>query len=282
MKEKKSHKKRAVILAVAVVAVMALGAVGYSFCAPRSVVGDWAMIINPEVTTATPDEIDDADRAYYTFEKMDENSEGVYRIYYDGGVEEGSYTISEKDGKKVINLGTEDLAYSITGSGLFGNLRLTFVYPEYTDEQTGQSYPAEEYVFAQAKAPEYEVMSYDAYETDESLVAEWVTTERFVSYYDYQLSYTETVNFGDNGIMTIRYESADLALDRYLYYAYTAKEGSLTFSLVTEKEAEHTVLYGFDEEGNLHFIEEAAPTSIFADAVFSDVTYYPTAGEDGE
>ncbi|MCH5213462.1 MAG: hypothetical protein J1G06_10650, partial [Oscillospiraceae bacterium] len=148
-----------------------------------------------------------------------------------------------------------------------------------TDEQTGQKSPADEYFFVQAKAPEYENESYDSFETDKLLVAEWVTKERYVSYYDYKLSYTETVKFYDNGIMTIHYESADLALDRYLYYAYTVKNGALTFSLVTDKDTQYTVLYGFDEDGNLNFIEEDAPTSIFADAIFSDVTYYASDKE---
>ena len=279
MKDKAIHKKRIVISVIIAVVLITAGTFAYSFLAPKSIVGDWELIVNPEVTKATPDEIENSDRAYYTFGEADENGDGVYKTYYDGGVEEGKYKLSEKDGKNFINLGTEDMEYRINGSKLFGGIRLTVTYPEYTDEQTGQKFPADEYVFAQAKAPEYENESYDSFKTDKSLLAEWVTKERYVSYYDYKLSYTETVKFYDNGIMTIHYESADLALDRYLYYAYTVKNGALTFSLVTDKDTQYTVLYGFDEDGNLNFIEEDAPTSIFADAIFSDVTYYASDKE---
>lgn len=274
MKEKFIHKKRFVIPIIIAVALIAVFAIAYSFLAPKSLVGDWELIVNPEITKSTPDEAENSDRAYYTFGESDKNGNGVYKTYYDGGVEEGRYKISEKDGKKFIDLGTEELEYRISGSGLFGGVSLTIIYPEYTDEQTGEKSPAQEYVFAQAKAPEYKNESYDSFETDNALVAEWTTNERFVSYGDYKLPYTETVRFNENGIMTIHYESTDLALNRYMYYAYTAENGSLTFSLVTDKETEYTVLYSFDKDGNLSFIEEKAPTSIFADAVFSDVTYY--------
>ena len=274
MKEKSIHKKRVVIAVIIAVVLIVSGVVVYSFLAPKSIVGDWELIVNPEITTATPDEVQNSDNAYYTFDESEKNGSGVYKIYYDGGVEEGKYKLSEKDGKKYVNLGTEELEYKITGSKLFGGVGLTIIYPEYADEQTGQTTPAQEYIFVQAKAPEYENESYDTFETDKALETEWVTNERFVSYYDYKLSYTETVRFNDNGIMTIHYESADLALDRYMYYAYTAEDGALTFSLVTDKETQYTVYYGFDEDGNLNFVEEKAPTSIFADAFFSDVTYY--------
>lgn len=274
MKEKFIHKKIMIISVVTVVVLIAVGAAAYSFFAPQSVVGEWELAVNPEITKATPDEAEGSDNAYYTFSETDKNGDGVYKTYYDGGIEEGKYKLSEKDGKKFINLGTEELEYKITGSSLFGGVRLTIIYPGYTDEQTGKKSPNQEYVFAQSKAPEYENESYDSFETDNALVAEWITNERYVPYGDYKLSYTETVAFNDNGIMTIHYESTDLALDRYMYYAYTARDGTLTFSLVTDKETQYTVNYGFDKNGNLSFIEENAPTSIFADAVFSDVTYY--------
>ena len=107
-------------------------------------------------------------------------------------------------------------------------------------------------------------------------MGEWATNERTLSYYVYELSYKETVEFKDNGIMTIHYESADLALDRVLYYAYTTEDDALTFSLVTDKDTEYTVLYSFDDNGNLRFINDDTSASIFADSFFSDVTYYPS------
>ena len=73
--------------------------------------------------------------------------------------------------------------------------------------------------------------------------------------------------------MTIRYKSADLALNRVMYYAYTVSDRKLTFSPVTDKDTKYTVSYGFDKNGNLKFTEDKTSASIFADAFFSDVTY---------
>lgn len=274
MKTKFIHKKRLVISIITAVVLIAACAVVYSFLAPKSISGDWELVVNPEISKATPDEVKDSDRVYYTFSKPGEYGDGVYKTYYDGGVEEGEYKLSEKSGKKFINLGTEDLEYKIIGSKLFGNAKLTVTYPEYTDEQTGQKSPAQDYVFVQEKAPEYEKQSYDSFETDKTLVSEWVSNERTLSYYVNELSYTETVKFYDNGIMTIHYESTDLALDRYMYYAYTVKDGTLTFSLVTDKETQYTVSYEFDKDGNLKFTEDNTSSSIFSNEFFADVTYY--------
>ena len=130
-------------------------------------------------------------------------------------------------------------------------------------------------MFTQAKAPDYQNASYDTFETDKALTAEWVTNERTLTYYVYTLSYTETVNFNDKGIMTIRYESTDLMLDRTMYYAYTAKDGELTFSPVTDKDTKYTVSYTINSDGNLVFTKDDTADSIFSDAFFGDVTYYP-------
>lgn len=276
MKTKFIHKKSFVISIIIIVAValIAVGAIVYSFLAPKSISGDWELVVNPEITKATPDEVEDSDRVFYTFSNPSEYGDGVYKTYFDGGIEEGEYKLSEKDDKKIINLGTENLEYKITGSKLFGNAKLTITYPEFTDEQTGQKSSAQDYVFIQEKAPEYEKQSYDSFETDKALVSEWVSNERTLSYYVNELSYTETVKFYDNGIMTIHYESTDFALDRYMYYAYTAKDGTLTFSLVTDKETQYKVSYEFDKDGNLKFTEDNTSSSIFSNEFFADVTYY--------
>ncbi len=270
------NKKRVVVCIIIAVVLVAIGVFTFSFVAPKSINGDWKLIVNPEIEQSTPDEANDSDMAYYTFSKTSKYGDGSYKTYYGGGIEEGKYKLSEKDGKELINLGTEDLEYKITGSKLLGNARLTITYPEYEDEQTGQKVSAQDYVFVQAKAPNYEKESYgiDEFEIDEKLIGEWATNERTLAYYMYELSYKQTVEFFDNGIMTIHYESADLALDRYMYYAYTAKDGELTFNLVTDKETKYTVCYDLDKDGNLKFIDDSTQDSIFADAFFSDVTYY--------
>ena len=274
MKENSNKKKRIIMIAAIAAVLVVAGVALYAFLAPKTIEGDWELVVNPEITKATPDEAEDGDKVYYSFSKPGEYGDGTYKTIYDSGIEEGAYKLSEKDGKKFINMGTEDLEYSITGSKLFGSAKLTITYPQQTDDETGQSTPAQDYVFAQAKAPDYEKESYASYKTDDQLIGEWMTNERTLSYYVYELSYTETVKFNDKGIMTIHYESSDLALDRVLYYAYTADNDTLTFSLVTDKDTQYTVGYGFDKDGNLKFTEDTTDSSIFADAFFSDVTYY--------
>jgi len=275
MKDKQVQKKRIIIIAVIAVVLIAAGALAYAFLAPSTIEGDWEMIVNPETSKATRDEVQDRDRVYYSFGKPGEYGDGIYKTYYDGGVEEGAYKLSKKDGKAYINMGTEELEYSVTGSWLLGSAKLTITFPSQTDEETGQSTPAQDYIFTRAKAPKYENESYDSFETDQALISEWMTNERTLTYYVYTLSYTETVSFNDKGIMTIRYESTDLMLDRTMYYAYTATDGELTFSSVTDKETKYTVAYSFDQNRNLIFTNDDTESSIFADAFFGDVTYYP-------
>lgn len=274
MKEKLKNKK--IIITIIIIAVLLIaGAVTYIFLAPKTVVGDWELAENPEISSAsTPDEVENSEITFYKFSNPGEYGDGTYKTYYQGGVEEGEYKLSEKDGKKYIDMGAGEFEYTITGSKFLKNAKLTVTYPEYTDEETGETYPAQEYVFYMAQAPDYEKETYDSFEKDEKLLGEWATNERNLTYLMYTLSYTETVNFRHNGIMTIHYESADLALDRYMYYAYTTKDNELTFSLVTDKETKYTVNYEFDDNGNLKFIDDTTSASVFADSFFSNVIYY--------
>lgn len=274
MKEKTTHKKKIIISVIIIVVLIVVGAVAFLILPPKSISGDWELVVNPEIANATSDEAENSNNSYYTFSNPGEYGDGTYKTYYEGGVEEGEYKLSDKDGKKYINLGTEELEYTITGSKLFGNAKLTITFPEYTDEQSGEISPAQDYIFEQAKAPDYENEAYTTFETDKALLSEWVTSERKLTYYVYELSYTETVRFNENGVMVIHYESAELALDRYMYYSYTANNGELTFSLVTDKETKYSVSYEIDNDGNLKFTNDNTSSSIFADEIFSDVTYY--------
>lgn len=271
-----NNKKRLLVFLLLAIFIVIASMIAFSFIAAKSIQGDWELVANPEISQATPDEISDSDRVYYTFSKPSKFGDGTYKTYYAGGVEEGTYKLSEKDGKELINMGTEDLEYNITGSKLLSNAKLVITYPEYTNEETGESTPAQDYVFEQAKAPKYEEMSFgtDRFEIDEKLIGKWVTNERTLEYYMYELSYKQTVEFFDNGVFTIRYESEDLALDRYMYYAYSVNEGELCFKLVTGEDELYSVSYDFDENGNLVFIDDNTQGSIFADAFFSNVTYY--------
>ena len=276
MEKKKIPKRRIAIIAViAAVVLIAAGVLLYGFLAPQKITGDWELVVNPEISRATPDEVEDSDRVYYSFSEPDSNGEGTYKTFFDSGVEEGKYALSEKGSKKFINMGTEDLEYTITGSKLFGSSKLTITFPEQKDEETGVTTPAQDYVFVREKSPEYEKESYRSFQTDTALSGEWKTDERTLSYYVYDLSYTQTVGFSDSGVMTIHYESADLVLDRVMYYAYTAEGGELTFSPVTDKETKYTVPYRIDGSGNLLFTDDNTSASIFADEFFGDVTYYP-------
>lgn len=232
--------------------------------------GGWEMIVNPEISES--DRTDTSQKVYYTFSEPGQYGDGEYQTIFDGGIEKGAYKLSEKDGKRFVNMGTVDLECKIEGA------ELTLIYPESIDEQTGETIPAADYIFTRATAPEYETDSYDTFETDEKLIASWTTEERTLSYFADELHYTETVTFLESGVMVIHYLSEDLALDRSMYYSYTAADGSLIFSLVTDKETQYQAQYTFDADGNLQFTDDKTAFSIFADAFFSDVTYYLKKG----
>ncbi len=273
-KARSFSKKKLTVFIVAAVLVVAVIVVGIHFLTLKNFTGAWELTTNPELTQATADQLDDSDRVYYIFEKVDKFGKGEWATYYDGGVEHYEYELLEDDGADKVNLGSVDLEYKFSGSKLLGNAQLTLVYPEYTDESTGETVEAQKYILTQVKNPEYEKQSYDEYKTGDKLIGEWATNERSLSYFHYSIPYTETVKFTDDGVMIIRYESVDLALDRYMYYAYTADESQLTFSLITDKENTYTVKYEFDENGNLTFIDDTSDGSIFADAFFGDFTFY--------
>ncbi len=266
--------KRWLIIILAIVLVIVVTFVCLLVFSDSSIKGGWELTVNPEIQQSTPDEIDDRQRVYYEFSEPGEYGDGEYTTYFDSGVEHGQYKLSEKDGKKYINLGTIDLEYTIEGFKLFGNAEMTIIYPENTNEQTGEVIEEQKYIFEQDSVPDYSNESYDDYFVDDALTGEWASNERSLSYFYYTLPYVQTVNFTDDGVMTIHYESEDLALDRYMYYAYTAKDNKLTFSLVTDKDTKYTVSYKFDDKGNLKFIDDKTTNSIFSDAFFGDFTFY--------
>ncbi len=253
------------------VILLVAGVIGASFILPKNISGAWELVKNPEITES---EGGSKENAYYVFEKSDRYGSGEYYTCYQGGVEYFEYELLEQDSVEKINLGTEDMEYKITGSKLMGNAKLTIIFPEYTDEITGEKHVASKYVFKQAKKPLYEKQNFEGYDVDKSLVGTWINSERTLSYYQYTYSYEQSVEIKDNGIMIIRYKSDDLALDRYMYYAYTAKDSELTFSLVTDKDTKYTVSYGFDESGNLKFSDDTTTGTIFADAFFGEFTFY--------
>lgn len=272
--DKGNKKKKLKFLIIIAAAILVAVIIGVCFMIPNSVAGAWELTVNPEIGAATPDQVDESKKVYYVFEEPDKYGKGEWQTYYDGGVENHKYEFSEDKDKSKINMGSVDLEYEITGSKLFGTAKITLTYPEYTDEQTGKKVEAQTYVLEQANKPDYENNSYDEYTVDLELVGERKSEERSVSYFQYSIPYTQTMTFNNNGVMTIRYESEGLALDRYMYYSYTTKDSKLTFSLVTDKENKFEVAYELDKDRNLKFIEDNTNGSIFADAFFGDITYY--------
>lgn len=271
---KKKSKKKLLIIILALIVLLATAFVCLLVFTGSSIEGGWELTVNPELPASTPDQIEDRQRVYYEFSSAGEYGDGTYTTYFDSGVEQGEYKLSQKDGIDYIDMGTGELEYKITGFKLLGNAKITITLPESTNEMTGQTTEKQEYIFEQASIPDYDSMSYDEYNTDSKLLNEWITNERTLSYFQYSIPYKQTVNFADNGIMTINYQSTELYLDRTMYYAYTADNGKLTFSLVTEPKTKYTVDYSFDSKSNLKFANDKTSSSIFSDAFFADATYY--------
>lgn len=267
-------KKKIIIFSVIAAVIVAAGVAAYLLylknseeSRPKTIEGAWELEVNPETAQATPDEAQSQEKIVYVFSKPGEYGDGTYKSYYYSGMEEGDYKLSEKHGEKLIDLGTGEFAFKLEGS------KLTITFPEQTDEQTGQTTPAQDYVFKRTKAPNYDDEHYSSYDTDEVLLKSWVTESRTFNYYDNDVPYTETVTFNDKGIMSIQYVSQDLELNRTMFYAYSAKDSELTFSPVTDKENKTTVSYKIDNDGNLQFTNDNTTSSMFGDAVFSDVIY---------
>lgn len=272
----KRKNKKIIILIIALTVLVVMAAiVGGSFFVNKDISGAWLLVVNPELPVATADEIPESERVYYIFEKPDRYGKGNCNLCYQGAMEKLTFQLSEENKTQKINLGVEDMEYVITGSKLLGNAKLTIIYPEYTDANTAVTYEAQKYIFKQAKNPMYENQSYKDYETDKKLLEEkWTSKERSLSYFHYSIPYVETIKFKDNGVMIIHYESDELLLDRYMFYAYTAKNNQLTFSLVTDKETKYAISYKMDEKGNLKFENDTTSASIFADEFFGDFTFY--------
>lgn len=264
-------KWKVLLLVLSGIILLAAGVIGASFILPKNISGAWKLVENPEIAES---DNTSQESAYYVFDKPDRYGRGEYYTCYQGGVEYFKYELLEEESVEKINLGTENMEYKITGSKLLGNAKLTIIFPEYTDETTGEKHEASKYVFEQAKKPNYEKQSINNYQVDKSLIGTWTNKGRTLSYYHYTYTYEQSVEIKDNGIMIIHYKSDELALDRYMYYAYTAKDSKLSFSLVMDKDTVYTVSYGFDENGNLKFSGDITTDSIFADAFFGDFIFY--------
>lgn len=282
------EKRKMFILSIILIALVAAGII-IAFCilpksntgtAPpesteNSISGAWELVVNPEMPQTSEGDIPEADKVYYVFEEPDKYGRGEYYTCYQGGVEHFKYELLIEDSVEKVNLGTENLEIKFSGSKAQGDASMVLILPAYTDEITGAKYEASEYVFEQAESPEYEKKAFESFEVDEALLGEkWISNGRTLPYYHYEIPYKQTVEIKDNGVMILHYESEELALDRFMYYAYTADGSELTFSLVTDKDTKYTVSYGFDENGNLKFTNDTTSASMFADAFFGEYIFY--------
>lgn len=280
--EKSTHNKsffksKWIIVASILLGVILLGAaiIGLSVIVPKNITGAWELVVNPEVKVATEDEIPETEKVCYVFDKPDRYGRGDIRLCYQGGVENLNYELLQEDGVNKVNLGALDMEYTITGSKLLGNAELTLIYPEYTDEETGETYEAQKYIFAQTKDPRYEKESYKDFKLDSSIIGEkYISNQRALPYFYYEIPYVETIEFTKDGVMIINYQSDELFINRNMYYAYSAENSQLTFSSVLDKETKYTVAYELDSEGNLKFAGDTTTDSIFGDAFFGDYIFY--------
>lgn len=271
-KSRLSKKKKVILTIVAVILALAIVFVCILVFADKTVKGSWLLVVNPEKPSATIDQIDENEKACYVFTEPGEYGDGTYTVYYNSSVEHGEYKLSNKKGVDYINMGTGDIRFEISGNKILGTAKMTLTLG--TDKDNDKKTKESVYVFEQTEAPKYTSMSYDNYNVDSKLLKKWITNERYLSYMQYKLPYTQTVEFLDNGIMTINYVCEDMLTDVTLYYAYTIDGDKLYFSPVTNKEAKHMFDYKIDSNGNLKFINDTTTQSFNSDAFFSDVTYY--------
>lgn len=275
--KKKVNVKLLIAISSAVLVVLVIGAL-FLF-APRVMMpksalkGTWEMTVNPDRISDENTELKESDRTYYEFTKVDKDGKGLWKSFSNGCVEEGEFVVFKKNGKRYINLGGDDLEYTIEGNSNFKKAKLTLVYPGFSDPSTGQVVAPSTYVLEQAANPEYDKKTYENYSVSSELIGDWKTNERGLVYFTDSIPYNQTVTFKENGIMNIRYETEGLNI--LSYYAYTVKDNKLTFSLVTDRETKYTIEYSFDESGNLKFNDTTTTQSpMFGDAFFGDYTYY--------
>ena len=65
--EKRKKNRKIALLCIAAFVVFVVVCVVLSFLFPKSIKGSWELVENPEVVQASPDQIEDADRVFYTF-----------------------------------------------------------------------------------------------------------------------------------------------------------------------------------------------------------------------
>ncbi|MGN0475960.1 MAG: hypothetical protein ACI4HM_01345 [Ruminococcus sp.] len=261
------HPSIFIAICVFLVALIAFGA--YYIFGSKTITGTWVYKVEDTSSTSTADEAQSYEY-YYIFDRPDGDGKGKYTVCFEGESNSGEYTVTSKDDKKVLSLGSSELYYDVEGVKLFGNATLKLTQPAQTDESTGETTEEQTIEMSQGKDPDYENQSMDNYKTDDSLVGTWDTDYKVPYYYGmYQLDCS--LEFTDNGILKVNTKSDDLGLDSTYYYAYSAEKGKMTIKNVAvddKSEIEYKV-----KDGVLTFTDNKGET-IFNANVLGSAQFY--------
>ena len=261
------HPSIFIAICVFLAALIAFGA--YYIFGAKTITGTWVYKVEDTSSTSTADEAQTYEY-YYTFERPDGDGKGKYTLCFEGEMNGGEYTVTTKDNKKVLSLGTSELYYEVEGVKLFGNATLKLTQPAQTDESTGQTVEEQTIEMKQAKDPDYENQSMEDFKLDDALVGDWDTDFKVPYYYGmYQLDCS--ISFTDNGILKVNTKSKDLGLNSTYYYAISAEKGKLTIKSVAsddKSEIKYTL-----KDGVLTFTDEKGET-IFNANVLGSAQFY--------
>lgn len=261
------HPSIFIAICVFLAALIAFGA--YYIFGAKTITGTWVYKVEDTSSTSTADEAQSYEY-YYIFESPDSNGKGEYKVCFEGEMNGGEYTVTTKDNKKVLKLGTSELYYEVEGVKLFGNATLKLTQPAQTDESTGQTVKEQTIEMKQAKDPDYENQSMEDFKLDDALVGDWDTDFKVPYYYGmYQLDCN--ISFTDNGILKVNTKSEDLGLNSTYYYAISAEKGKLTIKSVAsddKSEIKYTL-----KDGVLTFTDEKGET-IFNANVLGSAQFY--------
>ena len=262
VKEKKGifkyiHPSIFIAICVFLAAALAFGV--YKVFIAKTIEGTWIFEAPSTSANSTADEAEKTEM-YYDFGNTDGDGKGELTIYSQGAMQKGDYTLSsDKDGLK-ISMGEEEYYYDVEGIRLFGNATLKLTRPESTDESTGTKVDEMTVELKQGSTPDYESDTYENYKTDNKLMGKWSFSQS-INYYGQDISYSNVLNFKDNGILNIVVEQNDQSME--YFYAYTVKDKKLKLrQCSTDQEVEATYTIKGDK---LTFDDKS---------IFAGITFY--------
>lgn len=264
------HPSIFIAICVFLVALIAFGV--YWIFGSKTITGTWVREVeNTTSTTSTDDEVSKIS-VYYTFEKVDSEGKGEYKMSVEGEESVGEYQLSTSGDKKIITIGSSDLVYEVTGVKLFGNAKLSLTQEAYTDESTGQEVSEQTIDMTQDKDPDFGNMSMDNYKVVDDIVGKWDTDYK-ISYYYGMYELDCDVEIKDNGVLLVHASNSDIGLDSTYYYAYSAEKGKITIKGVTDDDKnKETISYTY-KDGILTFTDKDNKT-IFGESTLGSAQYY--------